>query len=159
MPEPIEQALIEGWLEDAGLGHEPPTEGGTLEGFVWGLRTVGQPFSTVIAQRDVGRPHLFFQVGIRVADNHAQLLESLSEESLGRFMFDLQIALFQQPLGFNLTMAGENSMVPTGIILGYNMLEDQPHRAGFMRRLHQMQSGAQLTSTFFKKLAHLGDWP
>jgi hypothetical protein len=154
----VDQDQIIRWLDEHGVSHEDaPLEPDS--GYRWAIRTVSQPFSTVVAQREVDRPHLFFQVGIGVADEHRAVLDQLDETARGLFLLDLRIALYQQPVGHLIQVDPDDPSTPTVVTIGYNMLEEEPQRAGFFRRLHQMQTAAQLTSTFFKKLAHLGDWP
>ena len=158
MSAPVEQALIAEWLDSMDVEHEA-IDLGTDSGYAWGLRTIAQPFSVVVAQREGDRAHIFLQARIKVSPEHLTVLESIDEHRRALFVTDVHLALFQQPVGFMLGYHEDDSTIPREITFGFNMLEDEPQRSGFFRRHHQVVTAAQLAVTMFKKLALIGTWP
>jgi hypothetical protein len=159
MAEPLIQAEVVEWLESIGLGHELVTDLPPDSGYAWAIRTTGQAFSVIVAQRAVDRPHLFLQVGISVAEVHRAVLAGLDGLSRELFVLDLRLALLQQPVGFIIEYPDDDRAVPDSITLGFNMIEDKPQMAGFARRHHQMLTAGHVAVTMFKKVALLDRWP
>lgn len=157
MTAPVKQDLIHEWLASMDLDYEP-VDLDTDSGYTWGLRTAAKPFGVVVAQREGDWPHIFLQVSVNVSPQHLDVLESMDERARALFVADLNLALFQQPVGFVLAFNEGDPTIPREMTFGLNMLEDDPQRAGFFRRHHQIVTAAQLAVTMFKKLEILGGW-
>ena len=158
MAERIELDVVRGWLDDQRLEYdavEPPTEDGRKH--LWAL-AVSATFNTLVTQVDAPYNHLTMQVRISVSKAHLETLAAVEVDDRDRFLYDFQITMHQQPIGFALEVAEERKVVQ-GFIVGINLLEEEIQRAGFFRRLHQIQSAAAVGAKMLQKLHRFQAWP
>lgn len=153
----IERATVEGWLREMELRYEVLELGEEAPQYAWALNYFAN-FTSVVAQRGVARDHLYLQTVVQTSPEHADVLRELTADVRDRFVFDLKIALAQQPLGHQVEYDPNAAGVPLRVTLALNMVEEAPQYSGFLRRNHQLQSGALLTAYMFQKLHRFREW-
>lgn len=162
--EMIEKAEIQRWLDDARLTHrdaEIPKNSDDVQ-TQWALVAETKPFPILVAQQGEGYSRIVMQATVTVAALHVEALEALDPDDRDRFLHDLRIHLLNMPVGYQLGFKREDesaSGVLADLVFGYNLFEDPPTRAGFFRRVHQIQTAALLGSELLKKMKRFGRWP
>lgn len=155
----VEKATVEEWLEIAGFEYgDAVVEAPAADDFRWALNFAGGNYLTFAAQRDVEPNWVVMQVSVTIADSHLAILRKLSEDVRDRFIFDLRIALLDQPVGQQLRFHDEDPEILAEITIGLHVLEDPLQMSGFFRRNHQLQSAAMLGAQMMRKLARFEDW-